>query len=138
MANLDTYYENLFKNIVEREGLTGATGAAAITPAATGNVGKIGKFLGSKGAKVGIGSLIAWMALDKLLAANRERAERGIQKEAIRGQTALASPENLYYQASLPTAQEEEEQARQALFQQILGGVAGPSLARGERLIGGS
>jgi len=122
MAINDPYYEELLQQVTGQK-----------IPFAE----KATKFLGSKEGKFGIGSLIAWVALDKLLSANRARAERGIQKTALRSQSELASPENLYYQAALPQAQAEEETARQALFSQILGGVTGPTLARGERLIGG-
>ena len=128
-----SYYENLFKGVIEREGLTGAAGAAM--PGVTSKAGKLKDFLGSKGGKIGLGSLVAWMALDRILESANQAAERGIQKRGIENQAALATPENLYYQASLPTAQAEEEQARQALFSQISGGVIGPSLARGEKLI---
>jgi endonuclease YncB( thermonuclease family) len=44
----------------------------------------------------------------------------------------------MYYQAALPQAQAEAQEARQALFSQLTnGGVLGPTLARGERRIGG-
>uniref|UniRef100_A0A6M3J894 Uncharacterized protein n=1 Tax=viral metagenome TaxID=1070528 RepID=A0A6M3J894_9ZZZZ len=90
----------------------------------------------SPAVKGGVTSLMAWMALNSLLGANRQRAERGIHREAIRAQGESMTPENLYYQAALPAAQMEEETARQALFAQISGGVLGPSLARGERILG--
>ena len=49
----------------------------------------------------------------------------------------MITPENLYFQAAQPQAQAEESMARTALFQQLSGGVLGPSLAKGEYMIGG-
>jgi hypothetical protein len=126
MAAEDIYYEDLVKE---------AAGVAPFAAGATKRGGLRG-LLSSKGAKIGIGSLIGWMALDKILNEINQAKGRGLQKQAIRSQAAAASPENLYYEAALPSAQAEEEQARQMLFSQILGGVTGPSLARGEKLIG--
>jgi short subunit dehydrogenase-like uncharacterized protein len=75
--------------------------------------------------------------LDKLLAAQEQAQMRGIQREAIQAEAAMRTPESLYYQAALPQAQEEERVARQALMAQLSGGVLGPSLARGETIVGG-
>lgn len=99
---------------------------------------RIAEFASRPGVKTGAGSMFLWMALRGVLDAINQRAERGIQREAIRGQRELATPENLYYQAALPSARAEEETARQALFAQLSGGVIGPSLAKGERIVGGS
>lgn len=99
--------------------------------------GRLKGFLKSGGAKAGIGSLVAWMALSRILEERNKAAMRGVQTEAIRGQAEMASPESLYYQAALPSAEREEEQARAAMFAQIGGGVLGPQLARGEKYIGG-
>ena len=119
MAVGDPYYEDLITK-----------GAAEAGP------GRLGGFLGKGTVKGAAGGLAMWLAIGRLLDGWNQRAERGIKQEAIRGQAKLASPENLYYQAALPGAKAEEEQARQMLFSQILGGVVGPSLAAGERLIG--
>lgn len=89
---------------------------------------------GVKGAAAGS---IGWLAMDALLNAYNQSADRGVQAEAMQGQAEMATPDNLFYQAALPGAQAEEEQARAALLQQLSGGVIGPTLARGERLIGG-
>ena len=60
-----------------------------------------------------------------------------IESEGLTRRAEMATPDNLYMQAALPQAQREEEMARTALLNQISGGVLGPSLARGERRIGG-
>ena len=49
----------------------------------------------------------------------------------------MIAPESLYFQAAQPQAQQEESMARQALFSQLSGGVLGPSLAKGEYMVGG-
>ena len=102
------------------------------------------------GAKEGLGGLLAgpavkgmgaglfatWL-LQKILQTGHETGMRNIQKEGLRSQAEMITPENLYMQAAQPQAQEEESMARNALFQQLSGGVLGPSLAKGEYMIGG-
>ena len=107
--------------------------------AAAGAAGGGGMLKGLKGGGLkGIGSsILGYMILSRLLNIPGEIGERNVQREAIQSQASMATPENLYYQAAMPQAQQEEEMARQALFSQISGGVLGPSLATGERLIGG-
>jgi len=78
----------------------------------------------------------AWL-LNKLIQAGHERGMRNIQREGLRSQAEMITPENLYFQAAQPQAQEEETMARTALFQQLSGGVLGPQLAKGEYMIGG-
>jgi hypothetical protein len=85
--------------------------------------------------KLGIGLLGGFLA-DRVLRTLDRSAELGIQKKAMRSQADLSSPENLYYQAAFPQAQQEEAEARQALMTHLSGGVIGPSIATGERLIG--
>ena len=104
----------------------------------TGRTTKEGikSLLSSRNIKGGIGSIAVWMALDKILGAGNASADRGVQRDAMQDQAEMATPENLYYQASLPTAQAEEEQARNALMTHMSGGILGPSVAKGERLIG--
>ena len=95
------------------------------------------KYAGSSAGKMAGGSLFAMWLMDKLLQTGHETGMRGIQKEGMRRQADIATPENLYYQAALPQAQQEEEMARAAMLTQLMGGVLGPQLARGERRIGG-
>ena len=83
------------------------------------------------------GGLFAYWLLNKLMQTGHEAGMRGIQKASLRSQAEMATPENLYYQAAQPAAQEEESMARQALYSQLSGGVLGPSLAKGEYMIGG-
>jgi hypothetical protein len=116
-----------------------STGVGGNTP--SGGPPKITKegiknLLSSRSIKGGIGSIAVWMALDKILSAGKASADRGIQQDAMQDQAEMATPENLYYQASLPTARAEEEQARNALMTHMSGGILGPSVAKGERLIG--
>lgn len=85
---------------------------------------------------VGLGIFGTWL-LQKLLQTHHETSMRGIQREGLRSQAEMVTPENLYFQAAQPAAQEEESMARQALFSQLSGGVLGPQLARGEMMIGG-
>ena len=85
---------------------------------------------------MGAGLFATWL-LQKLLQTRHETGMRGIQREGLRSQAEMITPENLYMQAAQPQAQEEESMARQALFSQLSGGVLGPQLAKGEYLIGG-
>jgi hypothetical protein len=91
---------------------------------------------GGKARGIG-GSILGLMILQRLLNLPSEVGERNVRQEALHQQREFATPENIYYQAALPRAQEEESMARQALFARLSGGVLGPSLASGERLIGG-
>lgn len=90
-----------------------------------------------KGAKKIAPELIALFLLDKYLGVRNRQKDIGIQREGLQQQAEMTTPENLYYQAALPQAKEEETMARSALLAQLSGGVIGPTLARGERLIGG-
>jgi hypothetical protein len=85
--------------------------------------------------KLGLGLFGGFLA-DRVLRTLDRSAELGIQRKAMRSQAELSSPENLYYQAAFPQAQQEEAEARQALMTHLSGGVIGPSIATGERLIG--
>ncbi|KKL79131.1 hypothetical protein LCGC14_2017910 [marine sediment metagenome] len=110
----------------------------------------IGPEIGIEGAKKGLGGLLAgptvkgmgaglfatWL-LQKILQTGHETGMRNIQREGLRSQAEMITPENLYMQAAQPQAQEEESMARNALFQQLSGGVLGPQLAKGEYMIGG-
>ena len=93
----------------------------------------LGKILESPGFRGAAGML----ALEQLLGAGNRRADRGVQSEALQMQGEATTAESLYVQAALPQARQEESMARQMLMQQISGGVTGPQIGRGERLIGG-
>lgn len=133
MANTDDYYAKLL-------GGEGAVAGGTTSTAAAGG-GLLGKLkAGGKGLKgmKGIGAqLLGFMVLNKLLESRNQSADRGVQREGMRAQAEMATPENLYYQAAQPRAEEEEAQARSALLTQISGGVLGPALPRGIRRIGG-
>lgn len=98
---------------------------------------QIGEFLAKPGVKgIGAGIFATWL-LNKILQTGHETGMRSIQQEGLRSQAEMITPENLYFQAAQPQAQEEERMASQALFAQLGGGVLGPQLAKGEMLIGG-
>lgn len=99
--------------------------------------GGLGGLLARPGIKgAGLGIFGTWL-LQKLLQTHHETSMRGIQREGLRSQAEMVTPENLFFQAAQPAAQEEETMARTALFQQLSGGVLGPQLVKGEYLIGG-
>lgn len=99
--------------------------------------GGLGGLLAKPGIKgVGAGIFATWL-LNKIMQTRHETGMRGIQREGLRSQAELVTPESLYFQAAQPQAQQEESMARQALFSQLSGGVLGPSLAKGEYMIGG-
>lgn len=103
----------------------------------TAGVEGLGGLLARPGVKgLGAGVFATWL-LNKILQTTHETGMRGIQRAGLREQGEMITPENLYFQAAQPAAQEEESMARQALFSQLSGGVLGPSLAKGEYLIGG-
>lgn len=125
-------------------------GRYPIGPGAGPGVG-IGEVLGGRGGgilerakgitsgtvgKVG-GSMLAFWLAQKILDTTNRMQEMGVQRQGLRSQAEMVTPQSLYAQAALPRAQEEESMARTALFQQLSGGVLGPSLAKGEYMIGG-
>jgi len=125
MANgSDAYYDSLF-------------GPETGTPTpATGLKGKAGGLLSKPGVKgVGMGIFGTWL-LNKILQTGHETGMRNIQREGLRSQAEMVTPENLYFQAAQPQAKEEETMARTAMLSQLSGGVLGPQLAKGEYLIG--
>ena len=102
------------------------------TKASAGGLGDKLKGMNLKG----IGAqLIGYYMLDKILQTKHQAGMRGIQMEGLQRQAELATPENLMAQAALPQAQEEESMARNALLAQLSGGVIGPAVAEGNRLI---
>lgn len=104
----------------------------------TGATGKIKGLLAGPGMKgAGLGIFATWL-MNKIIQTGHETGMRSIQREGLRSQAEMITPENLYFQAAQPQAAEEESMARQALFAQLSGGVLGPQLARGEMSIGGS
>lgn len=125
MAANDEYWENLL----------GPTEAEAAGAVGGGRLSGLKGLMSKPGVKAGLGTAAIWMAISRILGTWNQRQEQGIQREAIQSQASMATPENLYYQAALPQAQQEEEMARHALFSQLAGGVLGPQLAKGERLI---
>lgn len=119
----DAYYDKLF-------------GPETDVPAA-GLKTKAGGLLRSPGLKgMGAGVFATWL-LNKLLQTGHETGMRNIQRAGLRSQAEMITPESLYYQAAQPQAQAEESMAHQALLTQLTGGVLGPSLAKGEYMIGG-
>ncbi|MCK5603095.1 hypothetical protein KAR91_14525 [Candidatus Pacearchaeota archaeon] len=122
-AGSEAYYDSLF-------------GPETGAPAA-GLGGKAGGLLSKPGIKgAGLGVFATWL-LNKVLQTGHETGMRNIQREGLRSQAEMVTPENLYFQAAQPQAQQEESMARTAMLSQLSGGVLGPSLAKGEYLIGG-
>ena len=107
------------------------------TAGVRGAVGGMAGLLGRPGVKgMGAGIFATWL-LNKILQTTHETGMRGIQRAGLREQAEMITPESLYFQAAQPQAQAEETMARTALFSQLSGGVLGPSLAKGEYMIGG-
>ena len=122
-AGSEAYYDSLF-------------GPEAAPAAAGGIGGKARGLLSSPGIKgAGAGIFLTWL-LNKVLQTGHETGMRNIQREGLRSQAEMITPENLYMQAAQPQAQAEESMARTALFSQLSGGVLGPQLAKGEYQIG--
>lgn len=116
-------YEELFTEPVAGVPKAGVQGGAA-------------GLLSRPGIKgLGAGIFATWL-LNKILQTGHETGMRNIRRAGLRSQAEMVTPENLYFQAAQPQAQAEETMAQQALFQQLSGGVLGPSLAKGEYLIG--
>lgn len=102
-----------------------------------GMLGAAGGLLARPGIKgMGAGIFATWL-LNKIMQTRHQTGMREIQREGLRSQAEMITPESLYFQAAQPGAQQEESMARQALFSQLSGGVLGPSLAKGEYMIGG-
>jgi hypothetical protein len=114
--SLDVKYADLLKAPGIKEKLKGIT---------TGSVGKVG------------GGILGWWLAQKILDTVNQMQDIGVQRRGLRSQAGMITPQSLYAQAALPRAQEEESMARQALMTQLTGGVLGPSLAKGEYMIGG-
>ena len=101
-----------------------------------GGAGRIGGLLSSPMVKgAGAGIFLTWL-LNKVLQTGHETGMRNIQREGLRSQAEMITPESLYYQAAQPEAQAEERMAHQALMTQLTGGILGPQLAKGEMMIG--
>lgn len=129
MAAPDAYYDLLF-------GQGAGTSSPGVSPPPTPTKGGLGKLKGLNLKSAGA-QIFGLMVIDRLLRARHESGLRGIESERISKQAEMTTPENLIQQAAYPQAQREEEMARTALLAQISGGIIGPSLARGERRIGG-
>jgi len=100
--------------------------------------GRIEKFLLSpEGKGMGIGILLAAL-MNKVGGQVDEMRQADLAKETMDLQAESMSPEALYYQNALPSAQNQEQQLAQAVLGRLAsGGVLGPSLAKGEYSIGG-
>ena len=125
-AGSEAYYDQLFGPEVG----VGGPGGGGLKGIAKG--GMSNPMLKS----AGMGIFATWL-MNKILQTGHESGMRNIQREGLRSQAEMITPENLYMQAAQPQAQEEESQARSALMSQLSGGVIGPSLAKGEFQIGG-
>jgi len=91
--------------IKQEAALYGKTAQKAVQKG--GIMGKV-----AKGAKRFGPEMIGWYLLDKFLSGRHEKKMQDIQMQGMREGAEASSAENLYYQASLPQAQQEEEMAR--------------------------
>ena len=123
----DAYYNALFG----AEAGAGVGGAGGATSGVTGQ-GLANPMLKS----AGIGIFATWL-LNKILQTKHQSGMRDIQRQGLRSQAEMVTPENIYFQAAQPQAEREETMAHQALMEHLSGGVLGPSLAKGEYLVGG-
>ena len=98
--------------------------------------GQLGRLTPGTIGKVG-GGILGWWLAQKILDTVNQMQDIGVQRRGLRSRAEMITPQSLYAQAALPRAQEEETMARTALMQQLTGGVLGPSLAKGEMMIGG-
>lgn len=132
MANgTDAYYDMLFGP--EAGASMGGTPQSGLGGVQSGMAGALNSN-SLKGAGAGI--FLSW-ALSKLLQSKHQRGMRNIQLQNLRDQAEMVTPQNLYYQAALPEVKEDEKMASNALLSHLSGGVLGPTLAKGEYLIGG-
>ena len=137
MATKPHYTAEQIRQIQELLKTQTSAGAVGAAGAGGGGLGGMLKGVTTKGVGQFGGGMLAWWLADKILSSVNQAQMQGVQREAIQSEAGMATPESLYYQASLPRAQAEEEMARSALFSQLSGGVLGPQVARGERIIGG-
>ena len=115
----------------------GAGPETGLPSGVTGAAGGMAGLLSRPGIKgIGAGIFATWL-LNKILQTGHETGMRNIQREGLRSQAEMITPESLYFQAAQPQAQQEESMARTALLSQLSGGVLGPQLAKGEYMIGG-
>ena len=78
--------------------------------------GGLGGLLQKPGIKqAGAGMFATWL-MNKILSGVHEGGMRKIQREGLRSQAEMVTPENLYFQAAQPQAREEESMAHQALM----------------------
>jgi hypothetical protein len=129
-----TEYNPMLDALYGQGAETAAVTAPVAGKAATGIASKLKGLSGMKTAKFG-GTLLAWLLAQKLVEGVGAAGDRKVQSAAIKSQELINSPENMLARMALPQAQEEENFARQALYQHIAGGVLGPSLAKGEQAI---
>ena len=122
-------------------------GAAAATPVggsissapvggavAAGGMGKIGAFMkGPWGPFVGM--LMAQLAGSMAIGKYDELAGMNVERERMEMMGAAADPQAMYYQAMMPQYEQQEEQSRMALMQQLISD--GSQLARGQEKPGG-
>lgn len=124
-------------------GTTGATATAA--PTAAGGMNWLSKALGGGKAAQFAGSnwfwllpiILGWMAGGEMTK-HFKRQEVKAQTEHLRKTKEAINPEDLVFQAMMPSMERGNEMAQMILLQQMLGGAnMGPQLATGEERIGG-
>lgn len=114
--------------------LAGGSGAASAAP--KGMKSWLKSAMKGGTGKSALGGMAGYAILQYLMNAGEGIQQQSFARKEMDLQKEVMTPEALYYQAALPQAKAEEEQARTALLTQMSGGLIGPSLAKGERLIG--
>jgi len=126
------------------------TKAAGETISKTDDMTWLGKFFGKGGGMSKVGKFMSGksgVALDAVLFGlylmnmQEKLMESGFARQAeenvIESREDVLTPQHFYLQSALPEAQERERGLRQAVVGRLAtGGVLGPSLARGETMIG--
>lgn len=121
-------------------GMGGGIPTAAGAGATAAGGGMLAKLLqGAKGAGRGMAAH-PWMTLIALMMAMRTMKSdapyelQGLQTQMMGKRAAGISPEDIFYQSTMPQAQEEERMMQAALINKLMGTTGPSQLARGEEL----
>jgi hypothetical protein len=90
----------------------------------------MGKTMGA-----GLLGLILYQYITQILEGRKESKMMNLQAGGMREQAEAIDPQAMMYQAMIPQQQASQQLAQEALIRQLLG-TTGPSLARGESLVG--
>lgn len=117
--------------------IPGIGGASAEGGIAAGLSSKLKGGAGSAIGKGGLAAILTYMLLQSRAGKELGMRTTGLESESLERRTRGTKPEDMFYQAMMPSVRAQQQMAQQMLLRQIgVGGVAGPSLASGEELIG--